>query len=54
MTSTARKLKINKAIDANDNTSSMKTIEGHLSNLDEFHKFYVLQQLLRKSLEAKS
>lgn len=31
MTSTARKLKINKAIDANDNTSSMKTIEGRQS-----------------------
>jgi len=34
--------------------STMNTIESHLANLDDFHKINVLQQLLRKSLEAKS
>ncbi|MEO3379815.1 hypothetical protein ABG794_21745 [Enterobacter soli] len=43
-----------RAIELDELQSTMNTIESHLANLDDFHKINVLQQLLRKSLEAKS
>ncbi|WP_336223715.1 hypothetical protein [Enterobacter bugandensis] len=51
LTSFKREIRV---VEMDELQNTMNTIEGHLSGLDEFHKINVLQQLLRKSLEAKS
>lgn len=43
-----------RAVELDELQSTMSTIENHLAGLDDFHKINVLQQLLRKSLEAKN
>lgn len=43
-----------RAVETEELESTMSTIEHQLSELDDFHKINLLQQLLRKSLEAKS
>ncbi|EPA0547858.1 hypothetical protein NB541_20170 [Vibrio parahaemolyticus] len=43
-----------RAIETEELKNTMSTIEHQLSELDDFHKINLLQQLLRKSLEAQS
>jgi hypothetical protein len=43
-----------RAIETEELKNTMSTIERQLSELDDFHKINLLQQLLRKSLEAQS
>ncbi|WP_447469153.1 hypothetical protein [Vibrio harveyi] len=43
-----------RSVETEELMSTMSTIERQLSTLDDFHKINVLQQLLRKSLEAQS
>ncbi|MFV7770144.1 hypothetical protein [Shewanella marisflavi] len=42
-----------RSIEMNELESTINTIENQLASLDDFHKINVLQQLLRKSLEAQ-
>ncbi|MEZ9714380.1 hypothetical protein AB4267_16050 [Vibrio cyclitrophicus] len=43
-----------RTVETEELKSTMSTIERQLSELDDFHKINLLQQLLRKSLEAQS